>query len=264
VKRNEPTVVAFASALLVAGFLSTDAIVCAQERIIPPGRITGRVVDLAGAILPGVTVKLTRRSVVTRQELTGSDGRFVFDDINPDPAYTLSIELPGFVPDSQEGIAVTEGQTSTVDFAMEIGCVNDLVVTSPYFDRLLTAMSVLHVRTTSDVVERRDNCGPKRVAVVLSVALFLPPGPPAGERILVLQSSGHFEAGKEYLVFVTGPYGRKQPFFRAFLASEIVAGRVRGSSVDDLGVRDGMAVGQAIQHLRDEHKIREKASRDQH
>ncbi|HEY4980166.1 MAG TPA: carboxypeptidase-like regulatory domain-containing protein [Candidatus Acidoferrum sp.] len=73
-----------------------------QERV--PGIISGRVVDSAGTVVAGATVKLTREDQSPAKEsTTDEDGRFSFAQAVPGP-FKLSIASPGFAPQETTGI----------------------------------------------------------------------------------------------------------------------------------------------------------------
>ena len=209
--------------------------------------------DPSGVILPGAH----SQRQTTREAVTDRDGRFLFDDVKPATGYALKAELAGFITDEARDLVVGNRQTVTVELSMDIGCVGDLVVPLSGLDLLLSAKGLAHVRMTGDTVDRRDGCGPKRTAVVLGITLFSPIGPRSGDRIL-LMDAGRFEPGKEYFLSLSKPYNRKEPHFAALLAREVVAGRIRGPNTDNLGIRAGMTLEQAVQHLVE---TRESASR---
>ena len=180
-KRMVTPLAALALALMV-GVRFTGATAGAQGEITVRSRVAGSVLDPSGAVLPGVTVTLTASDRTTREAVTDRDGRFLFDDVKPATGYTLKAELGGFIPDEAHDLVVRDRQTVTVDLAMDIGCVGDLVVPLSDLDLLLRAKGLAHVRMTGDTVDRRDGCGPKRTAVVLGMTLFSPIGPdPATE-----------------------------------------------------------------------------------
>ena len=271
-KRMNLTVVPFASAVTAtaAVLLSIGATTVAQDQSRGRGRVIGRVVDLSDAVLPGVRVTLTAPRQPEREALTGYDGRFVFEDVQPYRGYTVSIELPGFISDTKESVVVTAGATSTADFTMELGCVPpDLVVTGlDAYQRLSGSLAVAHVRTTDAVVTRNDRCGPRRIATILEIASLSPvpvigsswpTAPSKGETINLIGESGRFQAQKEYLVVLPLPTGRKYPFFGAAWVREIVDGRMRGPADDELGLHAGMTLEEASRRLRE---VGEKANRE--
>ena len=94
------------------------------------GNIEGIVRDASGAVLPGVTVTVVntdtgaQRSVVTNE--TGSYRAVLL----PLGTYTVSAELSGFKKHEQTGLALSAGQTLTVDVALSVGGVTEVVSVS--------------------------------------------------------------------------------------------------------------------------------------
>jgi len=69
-----------------------------------PGSIGGTVVDQSGAIIPGAQVNLTRDNQPSdQQEVTGSDGQFLFVNLAPGP-FRLAITSAGFAAKTAAGI----------------------------------------------------------------------------------------------------------------------------------------------------------------
>src|ERR1700730_5996992 len=80
-------------ALAISLSLVTGAGVIAQEF---RGAITGRVIDVSGAVLPGVTVTITNTGTgVTTTAATNETGNYTVPYLTP-AQYTVSIELVGF------------------------------------------------------------------------------------------------------------------------------------------------------------------------
>jgi hypothetical protein len=69
-----------------------------------PGKISGKVVDQTGANITGASVKLTRESDSTGQEvMTDEDGKFYFLNVLPGP-FHLTFSSPGLAPREISGI----------------------------------------------------------------------------------------------------------------------------------------------------------------
>jgi carboxypeptidase family protein/TonB-dependent receptor-like protein len=92
------------------------------------GTLTGTVADQSGAVLPGVTVTATGESVIggARTAVTDENGVYRFPSLPPG-TYTVSAELSGFRPFSQENVRLQLGQTLTVDARLEVGGFQDRV-----------------------------------------------------------------------------------------------------------------------------------------
>jgi len=102
---------------------------------------------LGGRPSPAKARNVVSECYVTRQAISGNDGRFVFDGVQPGAPYVIRGELTGFRSDSVHDIAVTGGETRTIDLELELGCVNDEPgIRIPDLDELLEADAIAHVR----------------------------------------------------------------------------------------------------------------------
>ena len=91
------------------------------------GSIIGTVKDSAGAVLPGVSIKLTNTETgLTRTVIADEVGRYNAPQL-PLGAYEISAELPGFQTAVRRGITLTIGREAVVDFALQVGSVSQEV-----------------------------------------------------------------------------------------------------------------------------------------
>jgi outer membrane receptor protein involved in Fe transport len=101
------------------------------------GKIAGTVRAPTGEPLPGATLTLTSDALVSGQRSTiaSGDGNYVFLAL-PIGEYTLAVNLDGFRPYVQEGIAVSAGSTRTIDVPLELGGIEEAitVTSTPLFD----------------------------------------------------------------------------------------------------------------------------------
>src|SRR4029078_7886246 len=59
--------------------------------------VTGVVTDVAGAVVPGVTVPLTDSKTGTSQTTTSTDeGTYIFNNVKPGSGFNLTFEKQGF------------------------------------------------------------------------------------------------------------------------------------------------------------------------
>ena len=83
-------------------------------------RVSGRVVDTTGAVLPGVTVTVTSTQTgATRQALTAADGAYLVTNLQPG-SYVVSFQLDGFQRAEQNatlGVADTRTVSATMSLA---------------------------------------------------------------------------------------------------------------------------------------------------
>ncbi len=94
------------------------------------GTIQGTVTDASGAVLPGVTIRITNLGTnQARDTLTGETGSYVVP-LLPVGKYEVSAELPGFKTGVKTGLELQVEQHLNLPFTMEIGQMSEkLVVT---------------------------------------------------------------------------------------------------------------------------------------
>ncbi len=105
-------------------FFVSAALLLAQD---PYGRITGRVVDSAAAVVAGVSIRVTNieTGVVT---IGNSDSAGNYEARNLVPGqYTLAAETKGFKRYQRGPVEVRVGDVLTIDIALELGEVTDSV-----------------------------------------------------------------------------------------------------------------------------------------
>jgi hypothetical protein len=110
----------FLAALLCALVLPSFA----QERF---GTVAGVVKDPSGAVIPAATVtlnnKATNRTVTVQSR---NDGSFTLPDVEPGH-YSVIFERTGFNRTEVPDLLVVVGKTTTVDIALKLGAVQELV-----------------------------------------------------------------------------------------------------------------------------------------
>jgi len=104
--------------------LLTAALLCAQN---PYGRITGRVVDTAGALVPNCTVKVTNIATgVSTSTVSNAEGNFEVPNLNPGE-YKITAELQGFKRYERGPVEVRVGDVLSLEVVMEVGALNESV-----------------------------------------------------------------------------------------------------------------------------------------
>ncbi len=91
------------------------------------GGISGLVADSTGAIIPGATV--TAKDVETGSQLTARStaaGLYSFVSLAPG-RYDVSVRVPGFATLVQKNVIVSVDQTTTLNLALKVGSVNQVV-----------------------------------------------------------------------------------------------------------------------------------------
>lgn len=91
------------------------------------GSLRGRVSDPNGAAAQSVKITLTDEATsVSRSTLSNDQGEYVFTSVTP-AAYTVTAELTGFKRVDQKGVRISTQAAVTLDFALELGQVNETV-----------------------------------------------------------------------------------------------------------------------------------------
>ena len=112
------------ASLLLAAFCALPSAIGAQEF---RATVTGRVTDPAGLPMPGVTVTATNTQTnETASAVTGGEGLYSLPFLRPG-IYTVTAELEGFRKYSREKVQLEVGQTQTINIALEIGTLTEVV-----------------------------------------------------------------------------------------------------------------------------------------
>jgi hypothetical protein len=91
------------------------------------GGITGLVSDPSGAIVPKAKVTATNRATgIVANTVTTASGLYSFVGLNPG-TYQVSAGLKGFETVAQDNIQVSVDQVTTVNIALQVGSVNEVV-----------------------------------------------------------------------------------------------------------------------------------------
>jgi hypothetical protein len=111
-------------AALAAALLFGCAVGTARAQV-SSGEITGLVRDQAAAAVSGATVIATNVATnFSRVTVSTSDGAYTFSGLGPGD-YRVDVELNGFKPVRREGITVSTGEKTRVDFALSVGAVRE-------------------------------------------------------------------------------------------------------------------------------------------
>jgi hypothetical protein len=93
-------------------------------RVPGTGVIAGIVTDASGAVIPNVTVKLLEPA--SGETKTNESGAYAFIGLPPGE-YSLRFEAPGFQRGEMVRIPVASGHTTSVNFVLQVGSVNETV-----------------------------------------------------------------------------------------------------------------------------------------
>src|SRR5579885_1742766 len=117
---------------LVAGFAILTPVARAGSIPVPAGEILGQVRNSGNIVQMGATVLLyDRYDQLIRRNLTSEEGKFVFDQLNPD-TYSLRVSLASFVPAIRRNIAVASGSENLLQINLSsVFSTVDLVSSGP-------------------------------------------------------------------------------------------------------------------------------------
>ncbi len=113
------------AAILVA--VVTLCATAARSQTVQFGKLDGRV-TASGEPVPGAELTLTGAALVSgkRSAVSSADGSYVFLNL-PNGEYTLTTTIAGFTTHAHSGITVGAGSTVTVNVALEMGAVEEVM-----------------------------------------------------------------------------------------------------------------------------------------
>jgi hypothetical protein len=126
--------------------------VCAAAWGQTTGAIGGKIQDATGQVLAGV--KLSVRHVgtgMTRTTLSSTEGRY-FLPAAASGEYEIRAEMAGFRPYVRRGVAVTVGEVAVVDFAMELGPVDQTITVVAHANAVNTNSGELSYLVAEDAI----------------------------------------------------------------------------------------------------------------
>src|SRR6478735_3051184 len=84
-------------------------------------RISGRVTDASGSVVPGTSVVVTNAATAAERKVTtNEDGYFTVPLLLPGE-YLIAVEHAGFRPISRSGVTLKVDQRAELDFVLEVG-----------------------------------------------------------------------------------------------------------------------------------------------
>jgi hypothetical protein len=130
---QQVTQIASGSANRVSGKLTPRDKIARNEieEDLSTGSLAGQVTDAAGAVIPGATVSVTNKTLLTPGgqtsgtatttiATTGKTGRFLISGLSPG-TYSVQAEAVGFEKNVQSPVAVPSSATASVNFVLQVG-----------------------------------------------------------------------------------------------------------------------------------------------
>ena len=116
-------------------------------------RITGTVLDVNGSAVEGARVTATNEATgVTQTQTSTSGGVYAFSALEPG-RYTVSVEQTGFKKSVQTGNVLEIGTPLSVDFALEIGQVAEVVTVEANREAVQTTTATIGNVVTRQAIE---------------------------------------------------------------------------------------------------------------
>jgi hypothetical protein len=102
--------------------LLVSAVCLAQD-----GIITGKINDVSGAVLPGVSVTVTGQQVMGQRTTLSDEAGNYRMTLLPPGVFSVKYELPGFKTLVREGIQMSAGFAATINVNLEVSSVSETV-----------------------------------------------------------------------------------------------------------------------------------------
>ena len=91
------------------------------------GTILGRITDSSGAVVSGAAIQVVNADTnVTTSTTSNQDGNYQVPFLNPGN-YNVIVDHPGFKRSQRQNIRVSVTAQVALDFALEVGAVNETV-----------------------------------------------------------------------------------------------------------------------------------------
>ena len=117
--KNKAMLSLISAVLLLCGTLPAVTQTQTTSAQAQTGSIHGTVADPSGAVVPSATVTLTSQSGASKFALSGGDGAFVIDSLEPG-SYTISVSAEGFAPFDPLAVEVVAGKSVLQNIALQM------------------------------------------------------------------------------------------------------------------------------------------------
>jgi hypothetical protein len=160
----------------------------------------GTVFDQAKAVLPGATVTATNEATgVTRETVTGPDGRFALPTMEPGP-YTLRVDLPGFQTQTRSGLVLQVGQELTLDVTLQLANVAETVTVTGAAPIVEVTSSRLGTNLTTQDIDNLPTSGRAQLMLMTLVPGLTPAFQPGTFEGGTFNANGRDTSGNLFLV----------------------------------------------------------------
>jgi len=153
----------FSLLLLTAGFI------CAQEY----GAIRGKVTDIEGNALPGVSVTLTGSKTAPRSIVSSAEGNFRFLNLPVAGDYSVVFELTGFQKVTRQGIGVSYGRDVELNIEMPQAALEEQVTVIGQTPVIDTKRTQVGVNITNEMIMRLPTARDPWVLMQMSPGMMI-------------------------------------------------------------------------------------------
>lgn len=90
-------------------------------------RITGRVTDGTGAVVPGTAITVTNAGTAAERRVTTNEEGYYAVPLLLPGQYRLKVEHPGFKPITRSGVVLEVDQRAEINFTIEVGAISERI-----------------------------------------------------------------------------------------------------------------------------------------
>ncbi len=130
----------FMCAMAAAALVAVTGASHVHAQGVTTGLISGVVTDSQGAVVPGATVLAVHQPSGTAYEgVTQADGRFVLPGLRVGGPYKVTASLTGFGAEIKEGVTVSLGTSTDMDFKLKVAAIAEEVTVTATFDPVFSS-----------------------------------------------------------------------------------------------------------------------------
>jgi hypothetical protein len=90
-------------------------------------RITGRVTDATGAVVPGTSITVTNAGTGAERKVSANEDGYYTVPLLPPGAYRLQVDHQGFKPITRSGVILEVDQRAEINFVLELGTLSEKI-----------------------------------------------------------------------------------------------------------------------------------------
>src|SRR5213594_4570752 len=117
------------------------------------GGIQGTVKDPQGAVIPGDTVEVSSPALIGKKSATTDSGGFFHFEQLPPGIYSISVNAPGFSPQTKGNLELRVGALPTLNFQMQVGGITQEVSVSAEAAVIDITQSKVQTNVTEEVLQ---------------------------------------------------------------------------------------------------------------